>query len=408
MKAGAGQIDVTPPTGCWLLGPVAPSTGVHDPLYARAIVLDDGDRRVAILGIDLIGFGWEFSDILRERIAREAGVDDVFLQLSHTHSAPFPPSWMTSIYERDRERLAPWRDQLTVLLPQMVSEAVKNLQPATLRTGRSAVQVGYNRRLMGDSEIIMEPNTDGLVVPWVDTLSAHNENGEAFALLYCHAAHPVIVHRSSTEFSADYPGYACARIRETIGNDIVPIFVQGCGGNIIGDWVASGFAKAQKAGNDLGDAVVSAMENATKLTPAKLSLAGRTVQLPCTDFPPIDEVEERLAKYRKNANGEHQVVVTDRIAALEDLIRLITIGERPTMRMDISFLGLASQWLYASMSGEVFSEYQLWIDKHAPFDTTMISAYSSNFGGYIPTDADLQLGAGGDMRPRAGRLNLAP
>ncbi|MHC4563540.1 MAG: hypothetical protein ACYS8X_12305, partial [Planctomycetota bacterium] len=123
MQAGFAELDVTPPVGCWLLGPVAQSTGVHDPLMARALVLDDGQTQVAILGIDLIGMGWELADELRTLIRERAGVDLVLLQFSHTHNAPFPPTWMTSIYQRDVDLLADWRDSLREGLPRIVAQA---------------------------------------------------------------------------------------------------------------------------------------------------------------------------------------------------------------------------------------------------------------------------------------------
>lgn len=401
MKVGMAETDVTPPVGCWILGPVAPSTGVHDPLYARAFVMDDGETLTAIVGIDLIGFGWELSDKLRFQIKSEAGVDSVFLQLSHTHNAPFPPSWMTSIYKLDKDRLSGWREGLLTKLPAMVKEAVDRRQAAELRTGRAPVQVGFNRRVMHEDGMRMEPNPDGPVVPWVDTLSAHGEDGQPVAVIYCHAAHPVIVHGSSTLMSADYPGYAAARIRKKLGSNVVPVFVQGCGANINGDSVAGGYKKAEKAGNRLGDAVVKAIENAVPVSAERMSLVARTLALPCINFPPAVEVEKKLSAARAMAaeqikdKGEARPYAVDNIEALEDLKRLMALGDRPSMRFDLTLLSIGKQWLFASLSGEVFCDYQLWIDENAPFDKTMVSAYSSNFGGYIPMDADLELGVKG-------------
>ena len=361
-------------------------------MFARVLVLDDGSTITAFLGIDLIGFGWEFSDELVDLIKAGAGVDRVFLQLSHTHSAPFPPSWMTSIYEQDADFLSEWRDKLREALPAVVRKAVGRLQPAELRVGRAAVQVGFNRRVMTDDGVVMAPNADAPVVPWVDTLSVHGAGGGPIAVVYCHAAHPVIVHGASTLMSADYPGYACARIRERLGDGVVPVFVQGCGADINGDSVAAGFEKARLAGDRLGNAVVQAVEAATPLEDDKLSFVARRIELPCTELPAAAEVEERIAVTRLEAGEDPEIYTVDRIKALEDLLRMIEEGERPTMRFDLAMVGAGEQWLFISLSGEVFSEYQRWIDATAPFGSTMVGAYANNFGGYIPTDADLELG----------------
>src|SRR5688500_17165820 len=61
VRAGVGKAEITPPVGTPLGGygnallPGRPAEGVHDPLFAKALVLDDGARRVAIVATDLIG-----------------------------------------------------------------------------------------------------------------------------------------------------------------------------------------------------------------------------------------------------------------------------------------------------------------------------------------------------------------
>jgi len=409
MKAGFAEVDVTPPVGCWLLGPVAPSTGVHDPLMARALVLDDGKQKVAILGIDLIGMGWELADELHALIREKAGVDMVLLQFSHTHNAPFPPTWMTSIYKKDVSLLADWRDHLREALPRIVAEAAAGAQPVTLKAGRADVQVGTHRRIAGENgHITMAPNPDGPVVPWVDVLGVLSDvegggdsrDGQLLAVLYEHAAHPVIVHGSSTLIGADYPGEAAVRIRETLGESVVPIFMQGCGANINGDFVMAGYEKAQEAGRKVGDAVAKALASAEPITADALTIKTQRVFLPCIDFPPRAEVEARLAESKAkfsemDPESAEAIGAVDGIEALTDLLRLIDAGERPSMRLEMAMISLGEQWGLVSFSGEVFCEYQLWMDEHAPFAHTMVAAYANNFGGYIPCDADLAMGEKG-------------
>src|SRR6266508_3884810 len=59
LRVGMASVDITPPVGTPLGGYAArrgaPSTGVHDPITARALVLDDGAGPVAIVATDLIG-----------------------------------------------------------------------------------------------------------------------------------------------------------------------------------------------------------------------------------------------------------------------------------------------------------------------------------------------------------------
>jgi neutral ceramidase len=89
LRAGAGRADITPPTGYPLLGWArgdARATGQHTRLFARAIVLQRGSRRLALVAADLnmIAGG------MAEQAARRAGFDprDVILSASHTHAGP--------------------------------------------------------------------------------------------------------------------------------------------------------------------------------------------------------------------------------------------------------------------------------------------------------------------------------
>jgi neutral ceramidase len=391
MKSGFAQRTITPPVGCHIVGPVAAATGTHDDLFARVVVLDDGATKVAILALDLIGIGWELADELRALVCDAAGTDFSALQFSHTHNSPFPPTWMTSVYDRDRELLDPWRDMLRAELPAMAAEAAAAVAPVTLRAGRAPVAVGTNRRVMSDEGVVMHPNPDGPIVPWVDTLSFHDESGALRGVLFEHAAHPVIVHMASTLFSADFPGYACTHLASALGDDVATLFVQGCGADINGDPLAAGFEAADAAGKKLADAVVAAIESATPISADTLTVTSRVIDLPCREAPPIEEVQAKLVETQAEIAAEPSEWADDRIVALTDLIHMIETDHKPTMRVDLAMLSLGREWGMMCFSGEMFCEYQLWFDQASPFEHTMVGAYTNNFGGYIATDAELSL-----------------
>src|SRR5512136_2504427 len=92
LKVGIAKLDVTPPVGSRMAGfagRVFPALAVHDPLWARAVVFDDGERRVGLVTMDLVGI-WE-STVARVREgAAEAGVapEGLLLAGTHTHSGP--------------------------------------------------------------------------------------------------------------------------------------------------------------------------------------------------------------------------------------------------------------------------------------------------------------------------------
>src|SRR5438552_15944064 len=77
LRAGAAVVDITPPVGTLMDGYGARqgvSTGIHDPLFCRALVLDDGATRLALAVCDLIGVGRALVARARAQIAETCGI----------------------------------------------------------------------------------------------------------------------------------------------------------------------------------------------------------------------------------------------------------------------------------------------------------------------------------------------
>ena len=93
MRAGRSRIDITPAEGVPMGGYVARTKGaegIHDPLFARALVLDDGEGRVALVSADLCALDVAVAREVRQCIAQRTGIpaDHVLLALTHTHAGP--------------------------------------------------------------------------------------------------------------------------------------------------------------------------------------------------------------------------------------------------------------------------------------------------------------------------------
>jgi neutral ceramidase len=92
LDAGVGRSDVTPPTGFATMGYVrsdAVARGQHTRLLARAIVLREGDRKLALVTTDL-GFtpGGLVVEVANRLKARGFSEQNIIVSASHTHSAP--------------------------------------------------------------------------------------------------------------------------------------------------------------------------------------------------------------------------------------------------------------------------------------------------------------------------------
>ena len=91
IRIGVAKADITPTDLAGLTSQWGtPLVGVHDPIFVRALVLDNGTDSAAIVSADLIEFG--DTTKLRERIAREVGIpaSHLIISATHDHSAPKP------------------------------------------------------------------------------------------------------------------------------------------------------------------------------------------------------------------------------------------------------------------------------------------------------------------------------
>ena len=379
MKAGASKRDIT---NAEL---IRENPLVHDPLFARVLVLDDGENPVAIISLDMMG-GPYFENIC-DKIKEEFGIAHTLVAASHVHS------------DAGGQRTEKWAESAGELIYEAVEEAWANRVPASLRAGRASVQVGFNRRLPDENGYVRHAvNGEGTVVPWVNTLQACTEEGRTLAVLFEHAAHPVI---AGDGISPDFPGYAVNRIIEQVGNGIVPLFAQGCGANINGYPVIGGVEKAKEAGTKLGDAVLEAMRTSTEIQADKFKVRSTNITL-SMELPSMGLWIETRNRLRITDSDDD----SPQNKHLERIRESIERGKAPQIPLEINAVMLGSEWLLVTMEHEIFCEYEIWVDAFAPFDHTMVSAYTNGRKTYVGIDRALALGEAGGYEagafPRLG------
>ena len=382
LRAGAAQTVVTPDAqGTFLIGPMKPSTGVHDDLHARALVFAQGDERAAIVTLDYLGFDFAYNDVLLQAVNKAGGIPlgNILIACSHNHSAPLTAPW--GAWEKARDK--PFHQMLPRKLGEIVKQAVDNLQPARLRCRREPTQIGFNRRLQVNERIVMAPNPDGAVLPWVDVLAVESPAGKPIAVLFSHAAHPVIVHGASTLISADYPGFAVQTLRDSVGKDATYLFAQGCCGNINAFPLRGGIDAAAAAGRDLGQAVARAVQaRPAVLAAGPLKVVADELKLPLQSPAPVAVLRDQIAQ-EKDA---------ERKARREKLLAIAESGQRLTMRFPLRGFALGRDLCILGIAHDVFAEYHQFVTKVSPFAHTLVFAYTNGLECYVGTARDYERG----------------
>lgn len=286
LLAGLARIDITPST----FGPMygyrnrrcGEGKAVHDRLHAKALVLQAGAARMAIVTLDL---GSIASGEVFRRAAAELDLPVVLLAPSHTHSAPaFLPASLGS------DTPSPYLAEAEEKIIQALREASAAMAPARLALGRGSIRLGYHRLLVredGRARALFD-NLDrvpyGPVDPELMLLQVSTPEGRPRALIVHYTAHPVALGTTNCQYSADYPGVLQARVEAAMPG-VQAMFVQGAAAETnplfqgrTGD-SEKDFATMTRMGELLADEVLKA----AKLIPAAparpASIRSRTMTL---------------------------------------------------------------------------------------------------------------------------------
>ncbi len=349
---------------------------VYADLYARAMVIIENERPLAIVTADMGTFSYAYSEVLLKAIEEATGIpsDNILICPSQTHNTPGV----------DGRRLSAESEKwLAAEIAALVKNAADGAKPATLRVSRAHAQIGYNRRLLRDGRIVMAPNPDGAIVPWVDVLSAYDENDKRIGVLFSHAAHPVIVHASTKAVGPDFPGFAVNHIRRLLTTKGEPegvfMFAQAACGNINGYPLRGGVAAADTAGFSLATSVVRALENEKELAPGAVRVRSMTLQLPLQDGPSVEACKKVLAKQPNNQR-------------YQALLRAAEAGKPRYLRFPMRAVAIGDDFCIITFGCEMFAEYQLFADKASPFKNTFVFIHTNGIGPYVATKKAYDLG----------------
>jgi hypothetical protein len=276
---------------------------ILDPLYVKVLLLDDGEKQVAIIAMDVLAIGGigdlsdDFLPALRGKIENELHIpaDHVLVNASHTH----PPGQIL-------------RDESEVIKSTFdaVSEALQNLVPVKMGSGSGHEdRISINRTMTmrnGKHWTIRHANpcppdedvaSIGPIDPEIGIIRVDRLDGTPLALVYNFAIH-LLFSDPQLSVSAMIPGVASGIIEETLGNGALAFFLQGAAGDII-DVGFKDFEKPREIetfGNCLAIRTLKAW-NKIQTHDADLQVISETIQLPRrTDIP--QRIEDLLQEQK--------------------------------------------------------------------------------------------------------------
>ncbi|GAB4527118.1 MAG: hypothetical protein Kow0063_02100 [Anaerolineae bacterium] len=397
-KAGAAKIDITPQVGCWLEGiPRAePSNAIHDPLHARALVLEYPDAgqgrttRLCLVTCDLIGLSNEFSWQVREGIARtlDTAPERVVVACAHNHSGPttiglFEPDHV------DQEYLA----LLSARLVQVCQAASASLEPARLGVGRGVEDTvsEYRRLLTRDGGIVMnwEEYPQEAIVgpaeegdPEVGVVKITAGTGETVAVIFNYACHPNSMPGDNFTITADFPGYAADLIERELGG--VALFTNGAQGSVdIEGFEGRDFDGVARRGQALGRAVLDVCRRIEVQADPVIRAARTLFWLPYRTVPA--QTLEWARQVASRASGE-AVTLRDGISDEIMAENILHHAARSQPGEEIEMVGFRlGQGVFFTFPGELFTEIGRRMKGLSQTLQIYVIGLANGYYGYVPT-----------------------
>ena len=252
VTANAASIDLTPPLEMqFALGGYGermskPAEGVHDRIWAKALVLKEGSKKYAIVTLDILGLPPNVKPLLIKALASvEWNEGNIMLLPSHSHTS-LDMTALNSKNNLNSPQIGIFQPEL---LEYVISSLVKVISKAdqnfkTISIGTSSIIVdGMNRNRRGDPDV-----DKSITVTRID-----EENGKPMAVLVNWTAHPTFMDEKDMSVSGGWPGYLQRELEQWIGDGVTVMYYNGAEGDQspIGISGVSHYEKAENYGRAL-------------------------------------------------------------------------------------------------------------------------------------------------------------
>ena len=390
LRGGCSKVNITPPVGVWLSGYASrnrPSDDIHDDLYARALVLDNGSNAVAIISLDLLWVPPQITRQVRAIVADKTDIpqQNVLISSTHTHFGPRIFSRTRLGPEEAHDKIdASYISTLVKKMANSVFIAHKNLKDVSLGAARGRIpEIVYNRRTRtadgsvemsftlapeviatrrigrgpdGSTRVTFTPPPDkpeltfGPIDPEAWILRVEDSDGRPVGSLVNFACHAVSGSGYDDWFysiSADFPGQTTQLVEQAEGG--ICLFTPGTSGNIVP------LKRGRKARVEIGKAIAGEALRRLQFVPTtnEIEIEAMTTQV---TMP----LKQDLSPDRISDTGEGEKDLTTEF-------QLLRLG-------DIYILGLP---------GEVLVEIGLEIKKKAGLQKLIIIALANDPIGYV-------------------------
>ena len=271
------------------------ANGVHDDVWARAVVFDDGTSRLAMVSLDAIGFRHDDVVDIRKMIPADAKIDYAIISSTHTHES----NDLIGIYGESLFKSGVNSENLQYIKNQAVTaitQAVNNLRPARL---------SFAQDLYGAEDLVMDTRDPIVKDPGLRMMQAIDAEADTtLGVIVAWANHPETLWSDNLYISSDFPHYVRESIEKGVydGDSLrkpgvggVAVYINGAIGGLMTTrssmplsdpfldttYVEASFEKARAQGQRLAMLALNALDHPdTIINEANISVRAKTITLP--------------------------------------------------------------------------------------------------------------------------------
>ena len=397
LRVGRAAVSITPAVGQPMLSPQRPpfemkyAAEAHDPIQAKAIVIDQGGQRVALVEVDLTNMPLKLTQEAKKIIGETTKIDpaNVLMATTHTHTAPqLRPKYLGKFDKKSRQMTL---DYLAAL-PGEIAEAVK-LAEADLQPAQVAAAIGhedsvsFNRRyFLRDGTVMTNPfkgedeklgqvlRPAGPNDPSVGVVVFESPKAEPLAVMTNFSLHCDTMGGPSP--SADFPFMIERTLKAALGPQVLSVWVSGASGNINHYYLmdpvkfhrTKGVQESSRIGAILGAEVLRAYPRREVVRDTPLRVSHEIVRL---DYHP-EKAPAQIARFKDQKDFS------------DDEVLCHNENGKLTFDADVQVITLGNELAWVGLPGEMFVELGLALKEASPFRYTIVHSLANGAIGYVP------------------------
>jgi neutral ceramidase len=326
VQAGAARVNITPPLemkaalGGYGERQSKPATGIHDFVWAKALVLEQGGRKFAMVTADVLAFPHQFKAAVMERLSSQGWTANQILLLpSHSHtSMDMMALHPGNVFGNARAGIfqKELHDFAAAKLAEAVQTAAKNLSPAIAGSVTTTVADRNRNRRRG-----VVHDTD-LTVTRIDSAA-----GEPLAVLVNWTAHPTFMDENDMLFSGDWPGHLQRTVEALVGGGVTTLYYNGAEGDqspVPPANAGSNWERAERYGREMGILAWRAWQN-IKPKPIKVfAYCSENILLPKRQWH-ADFMKTGGAEY--GLDNEKMQIFVETLVPAESITSCLRLGD---------------------------------------------------------------------------------